>query len=106
MRATGVDLGALTTKVADALRASYADSTNSVDTSHWRAWVRMTTDLGTTPVRDDVAANTGADPEGYRLELILMDMALLYKYATMSPRSHADPAADPNLTEPWCSCVG
>ena len=36
------------------------------------------------------------DPMGHRNELILLAVALLLKYMRMAPRSHMDPAPDPN----------
>ena len=82
--------------VASFLESSYAPSTNRVDQSHMRAWEQITSELGTPAVRDDLAANSGADPVGYRNELILQALALIIKYVRMPPRSHEDPAADPN----------
>ena len=83
-------------QVGQYMELSYAPSTNRVDASHMRAWTEITSELGTAALRDDAAANSGADPVGHRNELILMAIALLKKYLRISPRSHADPVADPN----------
>ena len=81
--------------VAGFLDCSYAASTSRVDASHWRAWERITTELGTPALRDNMAANSGADPAGFRTEVILKAVVLVRKYMTMRPRSNADAAADP-----------
>ena len=94
-RADGL-LSELLPQLAGLLERSYADSTNSVDNSHWRAWEGITAELGTQAVRNDAAANSGADPAGFLNEALLQCLALLMKWMRMSPRSHADPAADPN----------
>ena len=83
-------------QLAAHLDHSYADNTNLVDESHWRAWEEIAAELGTPAWRTDVASHSGADPAGYRNEQILMALALLMKYVRMHPRSHSDPAADPN----------
>ena len=93
---TGSLLESLVGGVAKFLESSYAPATNRVDASHWRAWERITDELGTPALRDDMAANSGADPVGFRNEVVLQAVALLRKYMTMQPRSHDDPAADPN----------
>ena len=77
------------------LARAYAPSTNAHDAGHWRAWERACAHLGASPWRIDVAANSGADPEGHAEEVYLVCMALILMYSWMRPRSHADPAADP-----------
>ena len=48
------------------------------DVGHWRAWgAGVCARLGTSPWRVDVAANTGADPDGYAEECYLLGLALV-----------------------------
>ena len=88
----GVDL-------EEALEYAYAPNTVKRDLGHFRDWTAVCTTLGTSPWRTDMAANSGADPEGYSDEVYLMCTALISMYDEMRPRSHSDPAADPR------SCV-
>ena len=52
--------------------------------------------LGTPWLRDDHAANSGADPVGHRNEQMVMCLGMVIMYVDMEPRSHSDPAPDPN----------
>ena len=74
---------------------SYAAGTNDKDRYHWAAWVRVCRELGTPAWRTDMAANSGADPVGYRREMLLGALAFIMMYANMCPRSHASPAPNP-----------
>ena len=74
---------------------SYAAGTNDKDRYHWAAWVRVCSELGTPAWRTDMAANSGADPVGYRREMLLGALAFIMMYANMCPRSHASPAPNP-----------
>ena len=94
--ADGSWLGDLMQQMASFLETSYAPSTNRVDESHMRAWTEITNELGTPAIRDNLDANSGADPVGHRNELLLLALAVLLKFLRMAPRSHEDPAADPN----------
>ena len=51
--------------------------------------------LGTSPWRDDPAANNGVDAAGHRRECFLQAAFLIYAYKTMKPRSRSDPAPKP-----------
>jgi hypothetical protein len=79
----------------DSLAAAYADSTNRTDASHMRAWREVCRELDTPVWRTDMAANSSLDPVGYRREMVLLAVAFLRIYATMSPRSKTSPAANP-----------
>ena len=91
----GADGGAGAERVAGLLQLAYAPSTNRGDDGHFRAWTKACAHLGASPWRTDVAANSGADPDGHAEEIYLMCMALILMYSWMKPRSRADPAADP-----------
>jgi hypothetical protein len=46
-------------------------------------------------MRDDPAANSGADRRGHQREVILLETFLVTGHYAMQPRSHSDPAAKP-----------
>ena len=78
------------------LSRGYADSTNKVDDGYWRRWEQFCVKvMGTSPYRTDVAANSGADPDGHQEEVFLCVSALMHFYDQMRPRRRTDPAADP-----------
>ena len=91
----GAEGGAGAERISELLRRAYAPSTNRGDEGHFRAWAKACAHLGASPWRIDVAANSGADPDGHAEEIYLMCMALILMYSWMKPRSRADPAADP-----------
>ena len=77
------------------LQRGYADSTNSKDEGHWKAWELVCDELDTSPWRTDVRANLGHDPEGHQEEVFLLATAMVRMYGAMHPRRNSDPAADP-----------
>ena len=86
----------LATRMYDMLSRGYADSTNKVDDGYWRRWEQFCVKvMGTSPYRTDVAANSGADPDGHQEEVFLCVSALMHFYDQMRPRRRTDPAADP-----------
>ena len=87
--------GAGPARISALLARAYAPSTNKQDAGHWRAWERVCAQLGTSPWRTDIAANSGADVEGYNEEVYLLHTALILMYGEMKPRKNSDPAADP-----------
>ena len=82
-------------RVYEALSRGYADRTNANDEGVWKKWEQFTRAMETAPWRSDMAANTGADPEGYMEEVFLLVAFLIHVYDRMRPRRHSDPAADP-----------
>ena len=52
----------------------------------WKYWSRYCDSTGTTPMRDDHAANSGTDVNGYEREMLLWVNALPEIYNYMSPR--------------------
>lgn len=77
------------------MASAFALGTNKQDSYHMRAWAAVCASLGTPIWRTDVAANSGADPVGYRREILLLAVALVLLYARMRPRSKRDPVASP-----------
>ena len=53
------------------LQNSAAKKTLAVDKCYWRMWKEHCAWLGTSPLRDDHAANSGIDHDGYRAEVAL-----------------------------------
>ena len=88
-------LDALLERAGELMAASHADSTILVDQSHIKAWKKVCALLNTPWLRTDAAANSGADPDGYINEQVLQALALVSMYSNMQPRSHSDPAPDP-----------
>ena len=72
--------GAGPARISALLARAYAPSTNKQDAGHWRAWERVCAQLGTSPWRTDMAANSGADVEGYNEEVYLLHTALILMY--------------------------
>ena len=70
-------------------------TTRKKDESHWRKWCAFCAMLGTSPWRDDPAANSGVDAAGHRRECFLQAAFLVHAYKTMKPRSRSDPAPKP-----------
>ena len=89
------ELQGLLDEMSEYLELAYADSTNKTDKYHLKAWQLACQDLGTPWLRFDMAANTGADPVGYRRELLLPALAYLKMYWRMKPRSKKDKAPHP-----------
>jgi len=81
--------------VREHMSHAFAAGTNKQDTYHWKAWSTVCALLGTPPWRTDVAANSGADPVGYKREVLLLAVAFIMLFARMRPRSHSDPAPNP-----------
>ena len=88
------------------LARAYAPSTNKRDAGAFIAWERACAKMGTTPWRTDMAANSGADRDGYAEEVYVAAMGVVLMYDEMRPRSHADPAADPrNATKKYGAVI-
>ena len=52
------------------------DDSKGFNSSAWKYWVRYCESKNTTPWRDDHAANSGSDPNGYERELVLLTNSL------------------------------
>ena len=88
------------------LARAYAPSTNKKDAGSFLAWERACAKMGTTPWRTDMAANSGADPDGYAEEVYVAAMGVVLMYDEMRPRAHVDPAADPrNATKKYGAVI-
>lgn len=85
----------LLARTHEALAHAYAPNTNKGDDGHWRAWEKVCARMRTSPWRTDLAANSGADPDGYQEEIFLCASATIQMYDDMCPRRKTDPAADP-----------
>ena len=79
----------------DCLQHQYAPSTNLADRSHMKKWNAHCADLGTPPLRSDIAANIGVDLAGHKREVFLMCTGVMKFHRTMSPRCKGDVAALP-----------
>jgi hypothetical protein len=88
-------LDALLERAGELMAGAHADETVRVDQSHIKAWKKVCALLHTPWLRNDVAANSGADPDGHVNEQVLQALALVAMYSNMQPRSHSDPAPDP-----------
>ena len=89
-------VGELVRMVHSAVDASVPPTTRRTDASHWRFWTTFCdVILGTSLIRDNHAANNGTDRAGYEHEVLLQNMFLVWRYATMVPRRRRDPAANP-----------
>ena len=88
-------------EVYTAVREGYADSTNRSDVGALQVWMQICKELETDWFRNDHAANSGADGEGFREEILLQAQAVLMKYARMKPRRKTDLVADPNSAGNW-----
>ena len=53
----------------DCLQHQYAPSTNLADRSHMKKWTAHCADMGTPPLRSDIAANIGVDLAGHKREV-------------------------------------
>ena len=81
--------------VHKAVDDSVPPTVRRTDASHWKFWVIFCALVGTDPIRDDHAANSGADHEGHAQEVLLQNMFLVWRYGNMAPRRKSDPAAKP-----------
>ena len=88
-------LGALLEGAGELTASSHADATILVDQSHTKAWQKVCHLLNTPWLRTDHPANSGVDPDGYVNEQVLQALAMVSMYSNMKPRSHSDPAPDP-----------
>jgi len=70
-------------------------NTAAKDASDWRRWCDFCTLMGTPPIRDDHAANSGFDSLGHRRESLLLASFFIYVYERMRPRRFSDPAPRP-----------
>ena len=82
-------------QVGDKMSHAFAAGTNAKDAYHLRAWKAVCAALCTPCWRTDVAANSGADPVGYKREILLLAVGLIMLFARMRPRSKKDPQANP-----------
>ena len=71
----------------------------------WSKWVVFCALLGTRPWREDRAALSGADTDGYERELILQVGFVLWVYRDLKPRRKADPAAKPASARKYLTAV-
>ena len=57
---------------------AYAANTLKGERIHWEYWVRFTLHMGTRTIRDNIAANSGIDIEGFYTECQLLQFAMLW----------------------------
>jgi hypothetical protein len=88
-------LGAFQTAIADAVLDSSALNTQSKDRTDWPRWEAFCASWGTSPLRSDSAANSGADAAGFQRESFLLASFLIHVYQHMRPRSRSAPAPKP-----------
>ena len=81
---------------ADAVARSGAESTNQQDARYYDGyWSRFCAEQNTSRLRNDVAANTGADPRGFQREAFIQALFVVYVYTHMKPKRHGAPAPKP-----------
>jgi hypothetical protein len=61
------------------------NTTKKQDRCNWRKWDQFCKLVDTPPIRDDIAAATGADPVGYKRECLLVELAFMY-WITCEPQ--------------------
>jgi hypothetical protein len=79
-------LHALCTTAHGLLQESFTTRTNARDRKAFARWSLYCRALGTTPWRDDIAANMGSDHVGHHREIILMINFLIRRYQQIRPR--------------------
>tara|TARA_B110001450_G_scaffold154698_1_gene144299 strand:+ start:611 stop:10615 length:10005 start_codon:yes stop_codon:yes gene_type:complete len=89
-------LTAMAGTMSQYLERSYAPSTRKQDAAFMRRWNAICAYFNTPALRTDAAANSGADPSGHLVELVLQAFVLLVVYVNMEPRSHRDAAVGPD----------
>jgi hypothetical protein len=88
-------LDALLQLTAEVAELGSPEATIKKDNHSWVMWSKHCDTLGTEPLRKGVKANSGADHDGHRRELFLLESFLILMHYTMTPRSRKDPKAKP-----------
>ena len=81
---------AMCLSLVEELEQSAPDSTMSGEAGHWGYWTAFCAELGTTPLRGDVAANSGIDPTGHSREITLMAAFIPWVFERMEGRRGFD----------------
>ena len=81
--------------IAAELESAAPTNTLRNEASNWRHWEAWCDFLGTTPLRNDMRANSGADQEGYEREVVLLAAALPFILTRMRKRPGRDTAPTP-----------
>jgi len=82
-------------RLAEVLSKAYAPDTVRKDKGHWKWWCNVCARLGADPVRSDMRANAGLDPETEREEIELVMNALVIGCLEGRARANKDPAVNP-----------
>ena len=72
------------------LEESAPDNTLAAEAGHWKYWTTFCSEMGTTPLRSDMAANSGIDQVGHSREVTLMAAAVPWIFARMPGRRGFD----------------
>ena len=80
--------------LAAELEAAAPATTLANERSNWKHWEAWCTHMGTTPLRNDVRANSGDDVEGYEREVLLLAAGLpfILKRMRKRPGWHTPPS--------------
>ena len=68
----------MTQQLEQCKQSAYAANTVKSEYTHWQYWVRFTLFMGTRPIRDNIAANSGLDIAGFHTECQLLQFAMLW----------------------------
>ena len=80
------ELLAICRLLAAELEAAAPANTLANERSNWKHWEAWCEHMGTQPLRNDMAANTGADQAGYEREVILLAAGLAFILQRMRKR--------------------
>ena len=82
-------------RLAEVMSKAYAPDTVRKDRGHWKWWCLVCERLGADPVRSDMRANAGLDPEAELEEIELVMNALVIGCLENRARAKKDPAVNP-----------
>ncbi|MEM1044320.1 MAG: NADAR domain-containing protein [Bacteroidota bacterium] len=93
--ADGAWFAALQRAVHAATAEASPASTLKTNIQHWRPWTVFCGLMGTSPIRNDRRANSGADEAGFDREVTLLCSFFVWRYQNMMPRARSSPAPKP-----------
>ena len=82
----GNELMAICRLLSAELEAAAPANTLSNESSNWKHWEAWCAHVGTTPLRNDIRANSGADQEGHEREVLLLAAGLPFILGRMRRR--------------------
>ena len=102
-----MQLQLLCSSAVELLAKTYNLKTCRRDVPAFRKWAAYCRALGTTPWRDDAAANSGADPLGHQREIVLAINAMVHHQQMAKPRPAGSnrTLAKPDTAMAWLMAV-